>query len=341
MLLASHGHEVIFFQKPLFPFGGFGRRGSELASAGIMLRQSYQLIHHQLRVLWLFALINSFFEKISIKKCFGATLDDSFVIVNFNYDYFFLRDLFPKNKIITIINDDFVAQSKFNSGRHAIRALRKTCEKSDLVLTVSVPILKQLDAWSNAQLFLPWADSAYRAPKTYIDKDAVLLWAHLDRRVDYVLLQEAALSTPHIFYFLVGPQSYESIEEIHSLLGSCGNIIVLPPTSLEHLPLERFFAAIIPYKSGIADIEAVTLSNKSFQLMCRGLPLVVHGMPYFLEHAAISKCGDSQEFVRAIESRRSSFESIQDSIADLIESNQASSRYSTLMALLNDDLRSI
>lgn len=70
--------------------------------------------------------------------------------------------------------------------------------------------------------------------------------------------------------------------------------------------------------------------------MSRGFPLVVHGMPNFLRHEAVSICGDSDEFVQAIMTRRSAFDLIQGALAKLVEDNQPSSRYSMLMNIIGE-----
>ena len=93
-LLADNGHEVFFFQLPNFPYQSSKKNISEYN--GIFLYRYRQLIHHKLRFFPFIHKLNAAFEKKEIK-----TLSDKLdikscdVIVNFNYEYYFLRELFP------------------------------------------------------------------------------------------------------------------------------------------------------------------------------------------------------------------------------------------------------
>ena len=73
--------------------------------------------------------------------------------------------LFPKSNIITILNDDFISMAKTWMKKEAESLLRKTCNSSKIVLSVSIPIHDKARSFSkNAYLFLPWADSNYKKP---------------------------------------------------------------------------------------------------------------------------------------------------------------------------------
>ncbi|MCY1239044.1 hypothetical protein D9M72_518160 [compost metagenome] len=240
-----------------------------------------------------------------------------------------MREIFPGNKIITIINDDFVAQAKLFSGRHVKNSLEKTCRESDLVLTVSYPLMRQVSGWCSPELFFPWADVEYREPVPSTTRNAVLLWAHIDGRVDFDLLHQSVSKRPEVIFYLVGPQAANVRDRI-SKIESMANVVIIPSAKLDELPLERFFAAIIPYKKHVADIEAVTMSNKSLQLMSRGLPIVAHGMPAFYQHPAIVKAADLDAFLAGLDYFQENFLDLQKSIGDLVSENQSRSRFEFL-----------
>lgn len=333
-MLRSHGHQVEFFQKPLFPHQM--RSGKDLCRVDKTLRihQTRQLLHAQLRLHPVLAYLNAALEKLSIAKSARNIVCDDDVIINFNYEYFFLRKLFPRNKIVTVINDDFIAQARFLKGAHMRWALAKTCQISDVVLTVSYPLMDQLSEWTTPILFLPWADSPYVAPNLEAERNAVFLWAHIDRRIDFELLSAAAKARPNYVFHIVGPVSADVQHFLDRLIGESSNVINFPSKKLDELPLGIYFASIIPYKKNVKDIEAVTVSNKSFQLMSRGLPLVTHGMPHFFEHDAIFKCMDLPSFLDGLDQARSSYVSLQPKVAELISSNTMESRYSLFCSVL-------
>lgn len=326
-MLRSHGHQVEFFQKPLFPHQTESLQDLGRVDETLRTHQTRQLLHAQLRLHPALAYLNAAFEKQSIRRAARDVVAATDVVVNFNYDYFFLRDLFPKNKIVTVINDDFVAQAKFLQGEHVRWALGRTCQISDVVLTVSYPLMDQLSEWTSPVLFLPWADSPYIAPDLEAERNAVFLWAHIDRRIDFELLDAAAKARPNYAFHIVGPVAADVQASLDRLVSDNANVVAVPSKKLNELPLSSFFASIIPYKKHVKDIEAVTLSNKSFQLMSRGFPLVTHGMPHFYGSDAIFKSQNLTDFCSALDSAHNRFEALQSVISSLMTENQLDSRY--------------
>ena len=153
-LLLSDGHEIVFFEKPAYILGK--RSKNKTSEKKIKFLRYRQLIHHKLRLIPLLHSLNAGFEKAQINM---LRKDNQFnikdIIINFNYEYFFLRSLFPENKIITIINDDFWSSALFQYEKPLRWALKKTCLSSDAVLTVSKPLSEQLSEFCRPHLFYP------------------------------------------------------------------------------------------------------------------------------------------------------------------------------------------
>lgn len=335
-LLVAYGHNVVFYQKPLFFFEKSNNLINIKINKQLEIRQSKQLIHHQLRLFGWLSNLNSAYESRQISSSVGSVSDDD-VIINFNYDYFFLRSVFKKNKIITLINDDFVAQAKINKGRHTLKALSNTAKISDTILTVSYPLFDQASEFSErVQMFLPWSRDQFKSP-VRSERNSVLLWAHIDRRIDFDLI-EYIISNNECFYFhFVGPVSEENLIHVERLQKKYKNLVLCPSSSLDELPLDSYFASIIPYKSGVADIEAVTASNKTFQLLSKGLPLITYGMPSFFEHKSIFKADSYKGFSRFINKAYEEFYSLQPSIEKLVNEQQPEQRYAQIMAIINEE----
>lgn len=333
-LIRKFDGRIHFFQKPSFVWQKGSHEKVSRIDGSLSLARTRQLIHHQLRVLPVLRWLNAAVEKKSIRVSIGQSFSKNSVIINFNYDYYFLRDVFPENRIVTIINDDFVAQAKLFSGRHAKKSLEKTCRKSDLVLAVSYPLMRQVSQWCSPELFFPWADVEYRAPMPSTTRNSVLLWAHIDTRVDFDLLHQSISKRPDVIFYLVGPQASNVRDRILQI-ESAANVVIVSSAKLDELPLERFFAAIIPYKNHVADIEAVTMSNKSLQLMSRGFPIVAHGMPAFYEHPAIVKTADLDGFLAGLDYSKENFSSLQESIKYLVSDNQPRNRFEFLKNLIS------
>lgn len=334
-LLVKFDHTVIFYQKPVYPFSGSGQLLNKVISEQVEIRQTKQLIHHQMRLFYCLAQINAIYESNQISRSL-FNLSDNDIVVNFNYDYYFLRNLFPNNKIITVINDDFIAQARFFKGKHVQKSLEKVCSFSDAVLTVSYPLLKQASQWTDkAFLFLPWTKTGYEPSKSNTNRNALLLWAHIDKRVDLDLLVYILENRKNYEIHIVGPITHNLNEKIQLLNLKYKNLLLFPSASLDKLNMDHYFCSIIPYKSKVADIEAVTASNKTFQLMSRGLPLVTFGMPYFLEHKAIFKAESYQDFCEKLDISYHEFSSLQKDIEELVMLNQPFQRYSQLVDIIS------
>ncbi|AXS82513.1 hypothetical protein [Marinobacter sp. Arc7-DN-1] len=327
-LMNDNGHDVVFYQKPKYLVSERALVNDESTE----LRRTAQLIHHQLRLGGILSALNAAYEIRSINRNTQDVNSDD-LIVNFNYDYFFLRDVFPDNKIITIINDDFVAQSRFFDGKYAGIALEKTCRISDVVLCVSYPLCDQVRAWSSPKLFLPWSAERYEYPET-TNRTAVLLWAHINNRIDFDLVRFAASNNRSIDLHLIGPVSEAVSSEVRRLDQDFDNVVLVAAMPLTEIDFTKYFAAIIPYKSGKKEIEAVSASNKTFQLLGKGMPLVISGMPSFIQSRAIRQTATKEEFLEAIEFCKRDFYRLQDSVRDLVSENGAHDRYRQFMDIV-------
>ena len=100
------------------------------------------------------------------------------MIINFNYDYYFLRDIFPQIPIITLLNDDFVGLAKPWMKKESNRVLLKTIEMSDKTITVSNYIKDYLYPEENISLFLPWSETGYYRPLEKKKEKLYIFWIY-------------------------------------------------------------------------------------------------------------------------------------------------------------------
>lgn len=332
-MLSSAGHEVHFFQKPLH-FWNRTRVGPRVVENNIFLYQYTELIHHKLRFTDSLTKANGFWVMKQIRNnIVDLAVDEDVVIVNFNYDYVFLRDLFPKIKIITIMNDDFLARLFFNYQVPFRRSLESTCNISDTVLAVSFPLLRQLETFCKPQLFLPWSDCDYKAPASAACRDTLLLWGYINDRLDFDFLHEwacmLAFHQPDVKLLFVGPQ--EISQSVIKALSALPNIAFRSPSNLDDLPLDRIIAGIIPYISNSPRINAITFSNKAFQMLGRGLPLIIRGMPNFYDAPFILR-GDEADAVELVNTVRSEFYKLQPLIRQFVSENTSAVRLTQFLS---------
>jgi hypothetical protein len=334
-LLLDNGHQIVFFEKPDFLISSSLKKIHSTHTGMIDVRRTKQLIHHQLRLFSFLRWLNAKYEKSSISKKIDFKLDLNSIIINFNYDYYFLRDIFQYNKIITIINDDFAAQAKINKGKHVFQALEITCKNSDAVFVVSHVLAQQVKNWCNPKIFLPWAMTKYIKPNN-TKRKSILIWAYIDGRIDFELIIGILTKRPELTIDIYGVISPENLKKTYILEKSFDQIKFYSPIKLSEINFKKYFCTIIPFKKGISYIEAVEASNKTFQLLSMGIPIVVHGMPNFMNSKVIFKTSTIKNFLKGIDTCFAEFYNLQTHIKNLVNQHQPKDRYNKIMSVINN-----
>jgi hypothetical protein len=335
-LLGNAGYEVLFFEKP----AGVGqplpapRKGAQ----HITVAQHHELIHHKLRLMPVVHRLNAAVVRRSLQRVLAKTdFGSDAVVVNFNYDYWFLRDLFPRQRVFTLINDDFISTALFGITAPLRWALVRTCRASDHVLTVSEPLQEQLAGFCTPRLFLPWADRCYVAPAQDAQRDLLLFWGFINNKIDFNLLQRVCRGLldqgAACKVMLAGPVE-GGVENQLRALGALPNVIVAAATPLDALPLPRVLAALIPYRCGVPEIEAIALPNKALQLLARGLPLLVTGMPNFIQAPFVFRLDGTESPAAVVEHITSRFTALQPSIESCVVENAGDARLRQFLELV-------
>ena len=335
-LLSNAGHEVLFFVKPRYPWQQPAILEHE--DTDIALYQHQELVHHRLRFNSFLRRANAYVVKRSLNLSMkNLRINRNDVVVNFNYDYFFLRDIFPANRIITVINDDFVDRALFGFERPQLWALARTCSSSDRVLTVSATLQEQLSPYCRPELFEPWTEYPYHKPETCATRDTLLIWGYINRKIDYQLVRDLASSLavdyPRMRLLFVGPIERDSNAVVKTLRGM-RNIEFSPPATLEELPINRILAALIPYRAGVPSIDVISNPNKALQILARGLPLMITGMPHFFNASFVTRVNIA-EITQQIESLLLHFEDLQPAIEEFVSRNGPEARLKQFFALLD------
>lgn len=333
-LLAGAGHEVVFFEKPLLP--AEGSREARVAWPRVTLARHRELLHHKLRVGSLVQATNAAFTAASIRRAsrsLAISPDD--VVVNFNYEYYFLRRIFPQNPLITVVNDEFITSAPRIAQPSLRRAQQRTCAMSDAVLTPSVALRDQLAEHCRPEIFLPWADADYSSPPASKDRNSLFYWGFIGRRIDYRLLEQLASrllsEMPEVTLDFFGPTEDDCASE--PVFTQYPNVRLRGSAQLSEIPLDRMMGSIIPYVSGVPDVDVIVMPNKAMQLLARGMPLVITGMPRF-ESAPFVRRLDSGDPVETLRGLRADFERLQDSMRQYLESNGAESRLTQFLAIV-------
>jgi hypothetical protein len=334
-LLAQAGHQVLFFEKPWLP--GSNRPPASAAPPGIRLLEQHELIHHKARIGPLARWANAAWASMSIVRGLRAHEPTSAdIIVNFNYDYYFLRRLFPGNPIVTVINDDFITNAPWLIQPTLQKSQRMACRMSDAVLTPSVALQEQIAEYFPAELFMPWADVAYASPPKGYFRKALFYWGYIGRRLDYVLLEkladELAAAAPETMIEFFGPTEGDAAD--HPLFTRHPNVRLRGSAQLSEIELDRMAGSIIPYARGVPEVDVIVMPNKAMQLLARGIPLLIAGMPRF-ELAPFVRRLDEGDPIATFRSVQAGFDGLQGPIRDYVANNSAGARLEQFQEVVN------
>jgi hypothetical protein len=333
-LLRDAGHRVLFLER-----GDLGLRRScsdpREVEPGIWVARPPRPIHPQLRIATALHHVDAWFVSRAIREVVGSwSAGSGFSIFNFAHDGWWLRAAFPDRRITTIIHDDFEAQSRLPWHGHITWVLRRTCLASDRVLAVSQPLVERLSGWCSPELFLPWAVEPYVRPARSPDRRDLLFWGYVDNALDMSLVIDVAAdigrrSSPGRL-LLVGPTQTRGVRpRIAREIASIANIELHGPSQLDSLPLETVLAAVLPYRRSRA-LDSVTLANKSMQLISRGLPLAISGMPRFMELPFVVRLDGPLGIPGCIDACIAGFWQWQDAMREFCERNAPRTRLEAL-----------
>lgn len=338
-LLKELGAEVHFVQR-CSRFGTAMEIKKEVEPDIFVYRHS-ELFYHQLRPTELFHKLNAAYCRRFIKRIYKIVKPD--LIVNFNYDYFFLKDEFDI-PIITVINDDFIAAAKPWMKKSALSVLRGTCEMSEKVLVVSYMLEQQVQAFTDkVSVLLPWASERYQQPPLQYERDTLLYFGFINYRLDWLLIKAVVAKGVKVRF--IGPVEGQGAESHMQDLEEYSNFEYLPAQPLDKVNFDDVFASFVPFDAELEQVQAITVNNRVFQLLARGIPIIYRALPYLIhaKREVVHTYCDINECLEEIEHAKKSFAIAQSDIREFVSANTKHSRKKLLLdvmakAMKNNDL---
>ncbi|QFR48896.1 hypothetical protein FJR48_03830 [Sulfurimonas lithotrophica] len=330
-MLIKRGYEVYFFQKPTIRIKNLKERKENL-----VLLSTFELIHHQLRFISPLIWLNKLLVKWNIKNI-SKDEPKPDVIINFNYDYYFLKELYPNVKIVNIINDDFIEMAKPWMKKLAKEQLHKTCLNGDETLTVSYPLEKQLLKFTdNVHLFFPWAGQRYQNHGAEKVKDTVLWWGYIRHNIDWDTIEY--LLKKGVKIRMVGPiMKAKNIDQYIEQLQKYDNFELQASTSLDKLNFDDICCSLLSYRKDVEIKKGITISNRGFNLLSNGIPLVYVNLPELIEAPVqvITKCDSKEDYLNAVKYFQNNWNEAQPYIKDFLEGHYEEDRYEKLKSFIN------
>ena len=317
-LLRDCGAEIYYLQTLTI-----NKKPDETGEDGIYCMHLYEPVHHQLRPFQWLRWLNSMFVKKGIRKALSGITPDC--ILNFNYDYGGLRNIFPGIPFFTVINDNFVAMAKPWMRRSIFQTLRFTCANSDKLITVSYPLHRILMEFNNnTELLLPWSEKPYLEPVKNLKRDVVLYYGYISRLNEDII---DGLVSRNIRLRFIGPVEGNGFK-IRQKHGDKPNVEFLPPMNIDSINTDDVCCSIAPYDINIEAINSTTASNRLFRLLAHGIPLAFPEMEHLIKapDTIIKKCADLDAYFNAIFFFRDNFDQIQGDIRGFMEHHTAASR---------------
>ncbi|TMM58949.1 glycosyltransferase family 4 protein [Maribacter algarum] len=329
-LLKEEGYSITFVEKNSYKSIFIKHRKEE----GIDFYSHAQLIHHQLRYFPLIQKLNNSLVKFYLKKIMKKLEFD--FIMNFSYNYSFLKKLAPGKKIITMMEDDFEAQAKFGMTKQIRNQIRKTCQNSDHVLTVSYPLYDKLNSYQdNVTLFFPWSQRTYMRPLENGRRNTVLYFGFVGR-LNWEVTEAIIKNTPYNFRF-VGPTIRKSDEKmVAHLKNTYTTFSYVPYSKIEELEVDDVFCSILPYDATLGNVQATTVSNRAFNLLSLGLPLAYADLRNLIRSSKtiIRTNKTAGEYVDTLAFFHENFYEIQPDIETFLKDHYKSIRWNVLKELI-------
>lgn len=245
-----------------------------------------------------------------------------------------MRDCFPKNIIITFLNDNSWSSSLRFAEKSYRRALQKTINNSSVILCISKYILNQINEKKRKRLFWPWAQEQYQKPKKKV-RNTILYFGFLNRRLDLCVIKKLAEEIHQQKrknkILLVGPFE-QNIKDILILKKFKSILIKKTVKNPSKIKWDKVLCGLIPYKGRIPENDAIELPNKAMKFFVRGIPLLISGMPNFLQKPFVYRIPFKSEesFLDILDQIKDEFMRNQPLIQRFVQENSQAQRLKTL-----------
>jgi|APSaa5957512622_1039677.scaffolds.fasta_scaffold08452_3 glycosyltransferase involved in cell wall biosynthesis len=236
------------------------------------------------------------------------------ILINFSHE---IPELMQSPIFTTaryLCNDEFIRGTGTSwkdrwCRRIAVKREQQVATCADQCLGVSSYLVEKLKQYNrNVHLFLPGHEFSLPRVQDVVIKDRksrpvnVCFMGYINYRLRYDWLLKLA-KRDDILLTLLGPVSEKnrvSVEQLEKTM-HCQIASPLYGADLQHR-LSQMDVLIIPYDRRIKAVQAVSSSNKFFQYLACGKPVVISDMPHFVQLPAgcVYRASSASEFVESV-----------------------------------------
>lgn len=263
------------------------------------------------RLFYAFPLLESLFGRYVTSKIKKAVIELGYskaTLVNFLFNLVEINDMDIFDKKIFICNDDFLNMNeKLSSGRKAYLNSRQinVCLSSDFIFAVSQSLCDKINSDLErdvCQLLLPGVEFVdVNVVDLYLNRTKsslvnVAFMGYVDDRLNWDWLF-ALLNDGRFSITFIGPKNSNKLDEIYG--HSNANFIDFLHGKNLIEKLATFDVLTIPYDTSQKSVQAIAISNKFFQYLNSGRPVVISNMPGFIDYGSgvVYRSNSSEQFI--------------------------------------------
>lgn len=285
----SRFHRVIFVETPLTWRGRYDTEVAEV-ERGIYRCTLSNRATLPVKIQHYVPFVHGFVEKFLVReleRVLAGGWQKPLILFNFDYDAVaVMRSALFALKVY-FCNDDFPAAVSNALSRFIVGAReRKVAASADLCLAVHNGLVDKLIRFNeNSRLFLPGHDFRLslhlRNGPGDLEKIRVAFMGYIDSRLEYRWLARL-LRQGDMELHLIGPVEKSGETEAFMALEGLRYHDSKYGDELQEF-LKTMDVLVIPYKTSMKNVQAVTASNKLFSYIAAGKPVVISDMPRYLE----------------------------------------------------------
>jgi hypothetical protein len=198
-------------------------------------------------------------------------------------------------------------------------------------------LCRQLSKYNRNTLpFLPWAEKKYSPPADNRERNVVLYFGYINHRINFEVLNTLAESGTLLR--IIGPVQRTVDKTALQKLLSNKTVSLLPPQLLSEVDLSDVYCSILPYDANVESVNAGSISNRGFNLLSFGIPLVHSALAELVEAppSVIRYCKNMNDYFSGMEYFRNNFFASQNDIQKFLSGNYPEGRYGFLKILFDE-----